>query len=452
MSNVIHLKHGLDIKLTGEAEAEVTRLPIEGRYSICPDDYAGITPKLLVREGDQVKAGSPLLFDKNRTEVMIVSPVSGTVSAVNRGEKRKIMSITVDADAVQSYEQFPKGVDGKSRKEVVELLLRSGLWPSIVQRPYGVMANPDVAPKSIFVSGFDSAPLAPDMNVVLKENVKQIETGLKVLAKLTDGKVHLGLRAGEKSVLESVKGATITYFKGPHPAGNVGIQIHHIDPIMKGETVWTVDIQNLVVIGRLFETGKIDMRKVVALTGSQLMHPQYVETVVGTSMVDMLCLARIKYQRAGSTVRLIDGNVLSGHTASADSSLSFYSQQITAIPEGNYAEMFGWMMPRFKKLSVSRTYFSWICPNKHYNLDTNLNGGQRALVFNDIYDRYLPMNIFAAYLIKAVLAGDIDKMEQLGIYEVLPEDLALCEFVDPSKTDIQEIIRNGIDLMIKELS
>ncbi len=452
MSEVIKLKRGLDIQLVGAAEKRISVLPLAASYAVCPEDYRGVTPKLLVNVDDRVKAGGPLFFDKSDPRVMITSPVSGRVSAIRRGDKRKILSIVVEADRQQEYAQFQAAAPEKSaREKIVETLLSSGLWAMIIQRPYGTIADPGDNPKAIFVSGFDSAPLAPDMNFALDGEYADLEAGIQALRKLTDGKVHLGLRRGDHGVLFQLGGTEQHLFSGPHPAGNVGVQIHHIDPVNKGEVVWTVDVQNVAIIGRLFNTGRVDMRKTIALTGSQIVNPHYVSVIAGAPILQVAVAGGVKRQRARDTFRIIIGNVLTGKKSDADGYIDIYHNQVTFIPEGDKYEFLGWAMPRLDKFSVSRTYFSWLFPRKKYNIDTNLHGGPRALVVTGLFDRYLPMDIYPMYLVKACMAGDIDRMENLGIYEVIEEDLALCEFVDPSKTEIQSVIRNGIDLMIKEL-
>ncbi|MDE5852302.1 MAG: Na(+)-translocating NADH-quinone reductase subunit A, partial [Alistipes sp.] len=410
----------------------------------------GVTPKLLVKEGDRVKAGTPLFFNKYSERVLFTSPVSGTVAAVNRGEKRKVLSVTVAPDAQQSYEEFAKpDLQQASRDELIELLLRAGLWPMFVQRPYGIIANPTDTPKAIFVSAFDSAPLAPDYNFALRDEQANLQAGIEVLRKLSGGKVHLSMRAGDEGKMPELKGVELHTFAGKHPAGNVGVQIHRIDPINKGEVVWTVNVQDLAIIGRLMLTGRVDMTRVIAVGGSEVANPQYYRVIAGARM-DSLLGNNLKPQKEGDTVRVISGNVLTGTKSSMDGFLGYYANQVTVIPEGDKYELLGWAMPRFKKFSVSRAYFSWLCPKKAYRLDTNLNGGERPFVVTGLYEKYLPMDIYPMYLLKACLAGDIEKMENLGIYEVVEEDFALCEFVDPSKIDIQQIIRDGINLMIKE--
>ena len=445
MSKIIKLKKGLDLRLVGEAEKVLDKLPMSENYAVCPTDFEGVTPKLLVKVGDKVKAGTPLFFNKYNQEVLFSSPVSGEVSAINRGEKRKVLSVVVKADAVQEYESFEiKPLASCSSEDVKSVLLSAGLWPMIIQRPYGIIADPKDTPKAIFISGFDSAPLAPDMEFVMADQLDDLRKGLDVMAKLTAGKVHLSLNAKAQGKLNTIENAEKHLFQGPHPAGNVGVQIHHIDPIAKGEMVWTVGVQDLAIIGRLFNTGKVNMTKVVALTGGEADKPRYVQTIVGAPVADIVGAEKAE-------VRIINGNVLTGKTVAYDGALGFYNNQITMISDNSEYEMLGWAKPvRSKRFSVSKSYFSWLCPNKRYNLDTHINGGPRAFVVTGLYEQYLPMDIYPLYLLKAILAEDIDKMENLGIYEVVEEDLALCEFVDPSKSEMQEIIRRGINLMIKE--
>ncbi len=445
MSKIIKLCKGLDIKLQGEAALATTELPLAAEYAVSPLDFQGVTPKLLVREGDAVKAGTPLFFDKNRQEVLFTSPVSGTVAAVNRGEKRRILSVCVKADAAIAYEEFALlDVEKATREEIVALLLKSGLWTLLIQRPYGIIASPADTPKSIFVSAFDSAPLAPQYDYVLANEQAALQKGFDVLRRLTAGKVHLSYDACKAA--PSIEGVELHAFKGKHPAGNVGVQIHHIDPINKGEKVWTVNYADVAIIGRLFLSGKVDMSRTVALCGSEVAQPSYYKVIAGVKLSSLLEGRLVENAHA----RIISGNVLTGRNVGCEGYLGYYANQVTAIPEGDSYELLGWAMPRFKKFSVSRAYFSWLFPNRKYNLDTNLNGGERPFVVTGLYEKYLPMDIYPMHLLKAILAGDLDKMENLGIYEVVEEDFALCEFVDPSKTDMQQIVRNGINLMIKE--
>ena len=444
MSKIIKLCKGLDIRLQGEAQKTIVDAPLASEYAVSPLDFEGITPKMLVKVGDTVEAGSPLFFDKKRPEILFTSPVSGTVAAVNRGEKRKILSVVVTADKQVAYKEFAKlDVATASREDIVKLLLESGLWTMFTQRPYGIVATPSDEPKAIFVSAFDSAPLAIDYDFALAGDKEALQKGFDVLRRLTVGKVHLSYNAcGQKPEIEGVE---LHAFKGKHPAGNVGVQIHHIDPINKGEKVWTLNIQDVAILGRLFLTGKVDFSRVIAVAGSCVAEPMYYRVVAGAS-VESILGGKLSNEHA----RVISGNVLTGRNVGKEGFLGVNANQITVIPEGDNYEFLGWAMPRFKKFSVSRAYFSWLFPCRKYNLDTNLNGGERAFVMNDLYEKYLPMDIYPVHLVKACLANDLDKMENLGIYEVVEEDLALCEFVCPSKIEIQQILRNGINTMIKE--
>ncbi|MBQ3044212.1 MAG: Na(+)-translocating NADH-quinone reductase subunit A [Alistipes sp.] len=444
MSKNIKLRKGLDIQLVGAAEAVVEQAPMAKSYAVSPLDYENVTPKLLVKVGDKVEAGSALFFDKNNPRILFTSPVSGVVSAINRGEKRKLLNVAIEPDQQQVYKELPVVNPQKAeRSEIVEMLLQSGLWTRIVERPYGVIANPELKPKAIFVSAFDSAPLAPDYNFVLKEERAAIEMGFAVLARLTDGKVHLSARKGDEGYMKEIKGVEYRTFEGKHPAGNVGIQIHHIDRIAKGDIVWTVAIQDVALIGRLVMGGKLDMTKIIAVAGSEAQKPCYKRIIAGAAVESII-------GKVAGNVRIISGNVLTGVKTEADGYLAAGADMLTLIPEGDKYELLGWAMPRMHRFSVSRAYFSWLCPQKKYNLDTNLNGGERPFVVTGLYEEYLPMDVYVAYLLKAILVKDLDKMENLGIYEVLPEDLALCEFVDPSKIEMQQIVRDGINLMIKE--
>ena len=444
MSKNIKLRKGLDIKLAGVAEKVVENAPMAASYAVSPLDYENVTPKLLVKVGDKVEAGSALFFDKNNPRILFTSPVSGVVSAINRGEKRKLLNVAVEPDQEQVYKALPMvDVAKAEREEIVEMLLASGLWTRIVERPYGVIANPEAKPKAIFVSAFDSAPLAPDYNFILKEEKAAVEAGMALLARLTDGKVHLSARKGDEGFMAEVKGVEYHTFEGKHPAGNVGIQIHHIDRIAKGDIVWTVNIQDVAMIGRSILAGKLDMSKTVAVAGSEAQKPMYKRIIAGAAIESIV-------GKQPASVRVISGDVLTGVKTDADGYIAAGANVVTLIPEGDKYELLGWAMPRFHRFSVSRAYFSWLFPKKEYKLDTNLNGGERPFVVTGLYENYLPMDVYVSYLLKAILVGDLDKMENLGLYEVLPEDLALCEFVDPSKIDMQQIVRNGINLMIKE--
>lgn len=450
MSKIITLRKGLDINLVGKPQESLVDAPQASEYALSPLDFEGVTPKLLVKVGDRVKAGTPLFFNKYDERILFTSPVSGTVSAINRGEKRKILSVSVVPDAQQEYESFGKlDLRQVTREEIVDRLLRSGLWPMIIQRPYGVIANPSDTPKAVFISAFDSAPLAPDYNYVLRAELKNLQAGVDLLRRLTTGKVHFSMRVNAEGQLLTLKGVEQHRFNGKHPVGNVGVQIHHIDPINKGDIVWTVNVQDLAILGRLVNEGRVDMTRIIAVAGSEIERPRYARVIAG-ARIDSIVKGNVKSPKDGRRVRFISGNVLTGTKTSREGYLGYYANMVTAIPEGDKYELLGWARPRLRKFSVSRAYFSWLFPNRAYDLDTNMNGGERPFVVTGLYEKYLPMDIYPMYLFKACLAGDIDKMENLGIYEVVEEDVALCEFVDPSKTEIQQIIRDGINLMIKE--
>ena len=363
-----------------------------------------------------------------------------------------MLEVRIKADAQQEFVDFgTHKVADMSAADIKSLLLQSGLWPSLIQRPYGILADPSLTPKAIFVSAFTTTPLAAVPEFAFKDEIAYIQTGVNVLAKLTDGGVHFSLSSENYSgtPLHKIENVVSHVFSGKHPAGNVGVQISHIAPIMKGDTVWTVSLLLLSAIGKLFSTGKYDMRRKVAVTGPKAIDPAYVDALPGISMKDL----KDFYDNSANDLRFVSGDVLTGENVGENGFLGFFDNQVTLLHEGTEREVLGWAKPfRFGKFSSSRTYFSWLCPKKTYDMDTNFNGGPRAFVMSDVYGKVLPMDIFPIYLAKACLAGDIDKMEKFGIYEVLPEDLALCEYVDPSKNDIQAIIQKGIDLMIKEMA
>lgn len=449
MSEVIKIRKGLDIKLKGKADKIFIKAPRSKTYSVKPVDFQTLTPKIVAKPCVEVKVGSTLFYDKYRPEIKFVSPVSGIVQKILRGERRRIIAIIVEDDGKDTAETFKKGDPNSMKREaIVENLLNSGLWPVIHQRPYDVIAAPTDVPKDIFISGFDTAPLAPDYDFIMKDNEKEFQVGIDALAKLTDGKVHLGLDAGYPAakVYTEAKNVELHYFKGPHPAGNVGIQIHKIAPINKGEKVWTVKPQDVITIGNLFLTGKYDPNVVVALCGSEVKKPVYYKLIRGAEVASI-----VNDNLTQENVRMISGNVLTGRKISMEGHIGFSDSQVTVIPEGDYYEMFGWILPGLNKFSVSRSFFSWIMPNKEYTLDTNIHGGERAFVMTGEYEKVLPMDIYPVALLKSIIVEDIDRMEQLGIYEVVEEDLALCEFVCTSKTPVQSILRNGLNLLRKEL-
>ena len=455
----IQLHKGLDIPVKGAAELRIEKTIISDVVSVKPVNFKNLTPKLLVREGDEVKAGSILFVDKYHPEVGFASPVSGTVEQIVRGEKRKLLEVRIKAAKTTDYIKFnTPDVVKATAEEIKKVLLESGLWVALKQRPYGIVANPADEPRAMFVAAFDSAPLAPDYNFTLKGEAANLQVAVDVLNKLTKGGVFVGLNAKEAatSPFNHLKNVKHYGFSGAHPAGNVGVQINNIAPVNKGEVVWTIDPMFMVAVGKLFTKGIYDVTRTIAVAGNRVEKPCYVTCLPGTQIKDLDFLVSKKEveifdQECGC--RYISGNVLTGSNVGAEGSLDFYSNMVTVISEGNYYEMFGWVKPmRFGKFSFSKSYFSWLTPKKKYKVDTNTNGGQRAFVVSDVYGKVLPMDIYPVYLLKAILAEDIDKMEQLGIYEVIEEDLALCEYVCPSKIDIQDIISKGIATMIKEMA
>ncbi len=447
MSEVVKIKKGLDIKLVGKAEQALQAPKLSDLYAIKPTDFENLTPKLLVKADDEVKVGTALFQDKYRPEIKFTSPVSGKVVAINRGERRRILEVVVESDGKNEALPFKKGLASDlSAKEIEFNILSMGLWPMIKQRPYGIIANPDKKPKAVFISGFDSAPLAPDYNFILKDRISDFQAGIDLLSKMLAVPIHLSLNAEQESILSSIKNVKIHQFSGPHPAGNVGVQIHHIDPLNKGEVVWTIGAQDVAIIGKSISHGELISEKIIALAGSEVIKPQYYKTLTGSSIKNIIA-ANIREGKP----RFISGNVLTGIKISKNEFLGYYDSMITVIPEGDYYEFLGWALPGLDKFSTSRTYFSWLMPGKEYRLDTNYHGGERAFVMSGEYNKVVPMDILPVQLLKAILADDIDAMEQLGIYEVIEEDFALCEFVCTSKIESQEILRKGLNLMIKEL-
>lgn len=449
MSDVIKIKKGLDIRLEGKAETVFSTVKLPELFAIKPGDFPGLVPKLAVKPGDKVKVGSVLFYDKYRTDIKFVSPVSGEVTLVNRGERRRILEVVVKSDNQNVAEEFgaddPKQV---SKEEAIEKMKAAGMWPFLRQRPYNIIANAHDEPKGIFISVFDSAPLAPDYDFIVAGQEKEFQAGVDVLNKLTQGGVHIGVNEQKDSKLFlSTQNVTTHTFSGPHPAGNVGIQIHHVSPINKGEVIWTIQPQEVISLGKLFLNGVYDATRVIALTGSELKNRNYVRTKIGACIVPY-----VANNVAQGHLRYISGNVLTGINIGKDGYFSSYHSQLTVIPEGDTSEFMGWAAPGLDKFSVSRTFFTWLSGKKRYVLDANLNGGRRAIIVSGEYDKVLPMDIMPEQLIKGIITLDIDKMEQLGIYEVVEEDLALCEFVCTSKLEIQSILRKGLDVMIKEMS
>ncbi len=448
MDKIIKIKKGLDIPLVGKAEPVVEEH--KPRYcAIKPTDFIGIFPKLHVEEGDTVKAGSVLFHDKNREDLFFTSPVSGTIKAIVRGEKRLLKEIIIETNDNNEAIDFGKGDPLKmSHEEITEKLLKSGVWTMIRQRPYSIIANPHETPKCIMVSTFDTAPLAPDNSIIVKNKQHIFQKGIDVLTRLTEGKVHLNIRKDDSSeVFANVKGVNVNYFSGPHPAGNMSTQINRLDPINKGEVVWYCYPQDVLTIGELFETGFYNGERIFAMTGSEVLNPHYFRSVIGTCITDF-----VNNNTTDKENRYISGNVLTGKKIEKDGFISFYDNVITVIPEGKHYELLGWLSPGFKKFSFSHTFLSYLFQRRKYVLDTNLHGGVRPYVMTGEFEKVFPLDIYPMQLIKACIVKDIDLMENLGIYEVDEEDFALCEVIDPSKTPIQKIIREGINLIHKEMN
>jgi len=449
MSTITTIKKGLDIKLVGEAEKTITEVQAK-QIALKPTDFIGVFPKLLVREGAKVKAGSPIFYDKYRDNIVFTSPVAGVISEIKRGAKRKLLEIQIEVDSKGESIDFGTADPKKLNKESVsEKLLKSGLWPLIKQRPFSVIAKPEDKPKAIFISGFDNGPLGPDYDFILHGKGEAFQAGLDALGKLTEGKVHLNVHAdnSKTKVLLNSQNVQVNHFRGKYPSGMPGPQIAAIDPINKGEVVWVINPQDVVTIGQLFLTGKIDAEKLVAITGSEVLKPRYIKTTYGVQLKQILMDNVSEVEK-----RYISGNALTGTKVELDGHLGMYDSQITVLPEGKDARFIGWLTPNFDIFSFYKTMFSWLNPGKKYKLNTNLNGGERAFVVTGKFEQVFPYDIYPMQLIKAVMAEDIDLMEQLGIYEVEAEDFALLEFISTSKIEIQSIMANGLEFLRKELS
>ena len=455
MSKTIVLKKGLNIPVSGMAEKCLSKTMNCDVIAVQPSDFKGLLPRLLVKEGDAVLAGSPVLSDKKNPDIIITSPVSGTVKEIVRGEKRKLLAVLIQTDSEHKSVDFGKKTpDALNADEVKAELLKGGLWPFLIQRPYGVLADPTVAPKAIFVSAIASAPLAADPDYAFADDVQFIQVGINALAKIAKVHISFDAKAYANSPLAKLSNAEAHIFKGKYPIGSLGVQINHISPIAKGDTVWTISLQGLAAIGKYFVTGKYDVRRKVAVSGPMCLEPSYVSTLPGMPMKEL----KPYYGTNENVCRIVSGDIMSGKTVGKNGYLGFLDNTVTLIKEGTDKELLGWARPfRVNDYSADHTYFKWclgwLSPKKNFEMDTNLHGGPRAFVMSDgYYAKFLPMDIYPLYLVKACLAGDIEKMEKFGIYEVLPEDLAICEFVDPSKSYIQDIIAKGIDLMLKEMA
>ena len=450
MANVIKLKKGLNINIEGTPEEKFVSVKEAKKVCLVPDDIVMCTPKIVVKAGDAVKAGDEIFHDKQYPEIKFVSPVSGTLEEVVRGDRRKVLGIVITNDGKGTQVNLPV-VDPKtaSADEVKQAMLDGGVWPMLTQRPYGVLANPAVQPRDIFVTALNTAPLAPSFDIIVKGQEKDFETGLAALTKLTQGKVYVGAASGTQ--VPAVAGVEKLTVEGPHPAGNVGVQINSCKPINKGEVVWTANAQDVIVIGRILN-GKCDFTRVITIAGSEVVAPAYAKVMAGQSLAEILDgkVKHVEYKQ-----RVINGDVLTGVATGLAGSLGFKTQTVTVIPEGDTTdELFGWITPGLTRYSTSNTGLAGLFglfKSKKWKLDARLKGGPRALIVSGDWERVFPMDIYPEHLYKAVLAYDIDKMEQLGIYEVLPEDFALCEFVDVSKNPVQQVIADGLVKLRKEM-
>jgi Na+-transporting NADH:ubiquinone oxidoreductase subunit A len=447
MSKIVKLKKGFDLNLVGKAPLEFIQVAAATTFAIKPTDFPGIQrPKVLVNEGDTVKAGTPILLDKAMDQVIYASPVSGEVVEIKRGDKRKLLEIKILADATVSHEKSGALDLNQDRAALADKLAASGVWPNLIQRPFGIVANPADTPKAIFVSGFDTHPLAPEVPFLLQGEERYFQAGIDALAKLTSGKVHLNVDGSKAvpAIFSGVKNAQVNQFSGPHPAGNVGTQIHHLDPINKGDIAWTISPYGVVQFGKFVLEGIYDASKVIALTGSELTQRGYVKTYTGANVSTF-----VGSNSQADSLRIIAGNVLTGEKVDAQGYLGFYHNQVTVIPEGKYEEFLGWLKPSSSKLSFHKAIGMFSFLNRgEFKVDTNTHGEERPFVVSGVFEKVMPMDILPTYLFKAIVTEDFDEMEELGLYEVIEEDVALCEFVDPSKNELQELVRHGIELLM----
>lgn len=445
MSEIIKIKKGLDIPLAGNPSEEVTPDTSSHIFAIYPDDFPGPIWKAAVKVGDKIKAGEPLFSDKDSGKICLVAPVSGEIKEVNRGERRHINFISIAEEKNSDNQVSRFSGDLKSVDEIKDALMKSGLWAMIRQRPYDIVPDSESRPRDIFITAFDSSPLAGD--IIVEEDKNWLEKGLEVLSNLTKGKIYLNIKKGQH--LDS-KVAVITEFQGPHPAGNVGTQIAAIKPVNKGETVWTLDARTAVRIGKLYASGLNDYATLVAVTGPEVKDPHLVRTLIGASIEGIL--KGFLSEEKGK--RIISGNVLTGEKVGIDGFLHYPYRQITVIEEGDQADEFmGWASMDPGKYSVKRNFPAFLKGlSKPFNFDARIKGGKRAMILSGEYDKVFPFDIYPEYLLKAIMSKDIDRMEKLGIYEVAPEDFALPEFVDTSKQELQKTVRDGLDYLRKELS
>jgi len=446
-ANFHKLKKGHDIKLAGSPSGDVLEAQVS-RFAVRPNNFRGIAPipKMMVEVGAEVKAGDPLFFDKPNPDVLFVAPVSGEVIEINRGQKRAISEVVILADKEQKYKQFtvPSLAD-VNRADLVDFLKSTGTLGNIIQRPFGVIASPDVTPRDIFISAFDTAPLAPDASLMLAGRSADINKGIEVLSKLTDGNVYISFNPKQAAIGGAVQNAEVHYFDGPHPAGNVGIQIHHIKPIKGADTVWTLPIDELLTLGNLFNTGQLKQEKIVSIGGS-VANPSYVKTFKGANIGEL-----VAGQLEGDKNRIIAGDILTGEKVTEAQYLNAADDQISVIKEGDYHEPFGWLLPIKPRPSVSGTFPNFLFPDHEFEVDTNTHGEKRAFVVTGQYEKMLPMDIYPQHLMKAILTGNIERMEGLGINELLEEDIAVAEFACTSKQPLQSILRDGLDYLKEQV-
>ncbi len=448
MSKGIKVKKGLDIKLKGEAEKTKVPASRSKTFAVKPPDFHSVVPKMVIKkEGAKILAGEELFFSKYNEGLRFTSPVSGTLKEIVRGAKRRILEIIIEADVENNYKDFGKmDAAASNSQEVKKRIFESGCGAFIMQRPYDIVANPEDTPKAIYISAYNSAPLAADLEFILEDKKDAFRAGIKALNKLTEGKVYLGVKKNSKSFLKEVDDVELLEVSGPHPAGNVGVQIAKTEPINMGERVWTVGAEDVAIIGNLFLTGQFRAERTVAVAGTAAQNRQYYTTFVGAQVSDLVGEINTKENR------IISGDVLTGDRIQNDQYIGWYDNTATVIPEGNNYRMFGWVPFTYNNIpSMSKTSFSWLFPNKKYEVNTNLNGEERSLVVTGEMEKVMPLDIYPMELIKACMAGDIEKMENLGIYEVIPEDFALIDYVNTSKLEAQEVIRLGLDLMITEV-
>jgi len=445
----IRTRRGANIKIKGEAEKILANAPHSNTFAIHPDDFFNLIPKLFVKEGDAVKRGTPVLYSKENPEIQVVSPVAGTVDQIVRGPKRKIEKIIIKGAAKQEAEKLEFGnLNSLTAEDIKAILLKSGAWSFIEQRPYGVIADPKAKPKALYVSMVNTAPLQVDYGFILKNKKDAFQAGLNVLAKLMEQPVNLGISVFEKQDYESLENCSLYTIDGPHPAGNVSVHIHKLDPLNPNEKVWVVRPEDVANIGTLFTEKSFAANRTVAVAGNVLDNPLYIATTIGAEVAPLI--ERVALQ--SDNVRIINGDVFTGTTTHQEGHLGYLNNLLSVIPEGNQYRMFGWLPFVDNAIpSLSKTSFSWLLGSKGYEVNTNLNGEERALVVTGEMEKLMPMELYPMQLLKACLAEDIEKMEALGIYEVVPEDFGLIDFANTSKIEAQQIIRDAIALMIKEV-